>query len=102
LSLVCPWISVEKIILTQIFLYTFSFRFFRENSEIQDGYPFHKKIKKGFFHLTISYLCYASEKSMIKLLLNFFTAWVSDLVKFPEKGLSTMAAIWLSTVRVNS
>jgi hypothetical protein len=30
----------------------------------------------------------------------FFTAWVSDLVKFPEKGLSTMAAIWPSTERV--
>jgi hypothetical protein len=40
--LVCPWISVEKII-------------FRENSEIQDGcrghmtIPFHQKIQKGFF-----------------------------------------------------
>jgi hypothetical protein len=29
-----------------------------------------------------------------------FTAWVSDPVKFPEKGLSTMAAIWPSTERV--
>jgi hypothetical protein len=29
---------------------------------------------------------------MIKL-LEFFTAWVSDLVKFPEKGISTMAAM---------
>jgi hypothetical protein len=28
----------------------------------------------------------------------FFTAWVSDLVKFPEKG--TMSAIWPSTERV--
>jgi hypothetical protein len=34
--LVCPWISVEKIILTLIF--------FRENSEIQDGCRGHKKI----------------------------------------------------------
>jgi hypothetical protein len=47
--LVCPWISVEKIILT-----------------------------------------------------NFLYPWVSDLVKFPEKGLSTMAAIWPSTERVKS
>jgi hypothetical protein len=39
---------------------------------------------------------------MIKLLLNFFTAWVSDLVNFPEKGLSTMAAIWPSTERVKT
>jgi hypothetical protein len=30
----------------------------------------------------------------------FFTEWVSDLVKFPEKGLSAMAAIWPSTERV--
>jgi hypothetical protein len=28
----------------------------------------------------------------------FFTAWVSDRVKFPEKGL--MAALWPSTERV--
>jgi hypothetical protein len=38
---------------------------------------------------------------MIKL-PNFFTAWVSDLVKFPEKGLGTMAAIWPSSERVNT
>jgi hypothetical protein len=31
----------------------------------------------------------------------FFTAWVSDLVKFPAKDLGTMAAIWPSTERVN-
>jgi hypothetical protein len=31
----------------------------------------------------------------------FFTAWVSDPVKFPEKGLGTMAAIWPSTERVD-
>jgi hypothetical protein len=31
----------------------------------------------------------------------FFTAWVSNLVKFREKGLSSMAAIWPSTERVN-
>jgi hypothetical protein len=30
----------------------------------------------------------------------FFTAWAADLMKFPEKGLSTMAAIWPSTERV--
>jgi hypothetical protein len=71
--LVCPWISVEKIILTHIF---FFFRFFRENSEIEAGCrghmttPFHKKIQTGFFHLVISGI-YAMQvkKSMIKLLI---------------------------------
>jgi hypothetical protein len=111
LSLTClSMISVEKMILTLTnFFISFFLKFFRENSEIQDGcqrhmttHPFHKKIQKGFF---ISYLCYASEKSMIKPHLNLqqkcITAWVSDLVKFPEKGLGTVAAIWPSTERVN-
>jgi hypothetical protein len=77
--LVCPWISVEKIILTLTnFLYPFFLQFFTENSEIQDGCqdhmstPFHKIIQKGFFSPSnISYLYHASEKSMIKPLLNF-------------------------------
>jgi hypothetical protein len=56
------------------------------------------KIQKGFFSPSyISYLCYASEKKYDKTSSEFFTAWVSDLVKFPEKGLGTMAAIWPST-----
>jgi hypothetical protein len=54
---VCPWISVEKIILTLTnFLYLF-FQFFRENSEIQDGCRGHssqKNSKQIFFHLAIS------------------------------------------------
>jgi hypothetical protein len=29
----------------------------------------------------------------------FFTEWVSGIVKFPVKGLSTMAAIWPSIER---
>jgi hypothetical protein len=87
LSLVCSWISVEKIILTltNFFtcIYPFFFRFFRENSEIQDGCRGHitKKFKKCFFPSYISYLCYASEKKYDKT-SEFFTAWVSGLVKF--------------------
>jgi hypothetical protein len=39
----------------KFFLYPFFFRFFRENSEIQDGCRGHmKKIQKVFFHLAIS------------------------------------------------
>jgi hypothetical protein len=55
--LVCPWISVEKIILSlaNFFISVFPFRFFKENSEIQDGCrghmttPFHQKIPKNVF-----------------------------------------------------
>jgi hypothetical protein len=62
--------------------------------------PFHPKNSKRFFSPSyISYLCYASEKSMIKL-LNFLQHGFQG-VKFPEKGLSTMAAIWPSTETVN-
>jgi hypothetical protein len=56
---VCPWISVEKIILTQFFYILFFFRFFRKNSEIQDGCRGHMttpstKNSKSFFHLAMS------------------------------------------------
>jgi hypothetical protein len=78
-----------KIIFTARVLLTFndSFTIFSIATEIQDGCqdhmttPFHKKLQKGFFlYLAISVI-YAMQvkKSMIKL----FTAWVSDLVKFP-------------------
>jgi hypothetical protein len=53
--LVCPWISVEKIILTLTnCLYPFFLQIFRENSEIQDGCrghmttPFTKNSKQIF------------------------------------------------------
>jgi hypothetical protein len=60
---------------------------------------FTKKFKKDFFpHSYISYLCNASEKSMIKPLLNFLQHGVPDQVKFREKGLSTMAAIRVKTM----
>jgi hypothetical protein len=64
--------------------------------------PFHKKIQNGFFHIArpISVIYAMQVKMYDKTSFEFFTAWVSDLVKFPEKGLSTMAAIWPSTERV--
>jgi hypothetical protein len=62
--LVCPWISVEKIILTltNFFISFFSSDFSGENSEIQDGCrghmttPFTKKFKKFYSPSYISYL----------------------------------------------
>jgi hypothetical protein len=62
--------------------------------------PFHKQIQKVFFHLAISVIYAMQVKKYDKTSSEFFTAWVSDLVKFPEKGLGTMAAIWPSTERV--
>jgi hypothetical protein len=52
--------------------------------------PFTKKFKK-VFHLAISVIYAMQVKTSFD---------VSDLVKFTEKGLSTMAAIWPSTERV--
>jgi hypothetical protein len=80
-------------------LYPFflQFLFFRENSEIQDGCQGHmttlftKKIQNCFFSPSyISYLCYASEKSMIKL-LNFLHHGFQTQWNFLKKA----SALWL-------
>jgi hypothetical protein len=109
LSLVFPWILVEKIILTltyffiSFFLQIFQGKFWNPRwLPRSHDHPFQKKIQRGFFHLATLYQLFmpCKWKKYDKTSSEFFTAWVSDLVKCPEKGLCTMAAIWPSTGRV--
>jgi hypothetical protein len=59
-------------------------------------------MRKSIKHVTKLYQLFmlCKWKKYDKTSSEFFTAWVSDLVKFPEKGVSTIAAVWPSTERV--